>query len=115
MGEGTRGKGVLGRWNCMSRHTSEKAQRMQNCLQLTAPSRKEKEMKKDGLGQIVGKLGTEGYKVWHHYMIVKSKHHMVSSLNMHQAILVQVNTFISTYGSDLSQSVTFYKQQKNRQ
>lgn len=71
-------------------------------------------MKKDRLGQIVRKLGTAGYKVWHHYMIAKSKHHMVDSLNIHPAILVYMNTFISTYGSDLSQSVTFYKQQKNR-
>lgn len=87
---------------------------MQNCLKLTAPSRKEREMKKDRLGQIVGKLGTARYKVWHHYMIAKRKHHMVASLNIHQAILVCMNTFISTCGSDLSQSVTFYKQQKNR-
>lgn len=46
-------------------------------------------MKKASLGQIVGKLGTAGYEVCYH-MVVKSKQHMVASLNTPWAILVSI-------------------------
>lgn len=61
MGKERRGKDVLGRWNCMSRHRRGKSLGDAR-LWLTALARNEREMKEAWLGQAVGKLGIAGYK-----------------------------------------------------